>query len=394
MQSIKTSLITLILLTLATTLTACNGTVGAKTLPTPVAVAQATPEPTATPTPTLTPTPTATLTPTPTSTSTNTPTPTVTPTATATPTPISPLSVEWGRKQSYPGSALVIEQKLDPGRNYSRYVASYQSDGLNIFGLLTIPNGETPKTGWPVVIFNHGYIPPAQYRTTERYVPYQDAFAAAGYITFKSDYRGHGSSEGRATGGYGNVDYTVDVLNALASVKRMTEADPNRIGMWGHSMGGSVTLRAMVTTKDVKAGVIWAGVVESYPDLLTRWRVTPNAPTPTAGAVPPGGLRGWGASLTAQYGTFEQNPAFWNSISPNSYLKDLSGPIQLHHGTADTSVPSEFSVTLDKQLKAAGQYDELYVYQGDDHNLATNLYTALARSVAFFDKYVKGANGR
>jgi len=38
------------------------------------------------------------------------------------------------------------------------------------------------------------------------------------------------------------------------SVKRLKEADPNRIGMWGHSMGGSVTLRAMVTVPDVKAG--------------------------------------------------------------------------------------------------------------------------------------------
>ncbi len=392
MQLVKTSLITFVFFALATTLTACNGTAGAKALPTPVVVAQATLVPTATPEPTQTPTPTATLTPTPTATPTASPTPTVTPTATVTPTPISPLSVEWGRQQSYPGSDFVIEKKLDPGRNYSRYVASYKSDGLKIFGLLTIPNGETPKTGWPVVIFNHGYIQPAQYRTTEKYVLYQDAFAAAGYITFKSDYRGHGSSEGRATGGYGNVDYTVDVLNALASVKRMKEADPNRIGMWGHSMGGSVTLRAMVTTRDVKAGVIWAGVVASYPDLLTRWRVTPNAPTPTAAAAPPGGLRGWSAGLVAQYGTFEQNPAFWDSISPNSYLKDLSGPIQLHHGTADTSVPLEFSVTLDKQLKAAGQYDELYIYPGDDHNLATNLMVALQRSVAFFDKYVKNAS--
>jgi dipeptidyl aminopeptidase/acylaminoacyl peptidase len=303
------------------------------------------------------------------------------------------LAIEWLRKQTFSGSDLVIEQKLDAAWNSSRYIASYKSEGLKIFGLLTIPNGEQPKTGWPVVIFNHGYIPPAQYRTTEKYVPYQGAFAAAGYITFKSDYRGHGSSEGRATGGYGNVDYTIDVLNALASVKRMKEADPNRIGLWGHSMGGSVTLRAMVTTKDIKAGVIWAGVVASYPDLLTRWRATPNASTPTGGGAP-GGVRGWGASLIAQYGTFEQNPAFWNSISPNSYLKDLSGPIQLHHGTADTSVPVEFSQTLDKQLKAAGQYDELYIYPGAEHNITAYLEIALQRSVAFFDKYVKMANSK
>ncbi len=292
MRLIKASLLILALLAAALTGASC----GSRSLlafgvsPTPTATE--TPWPTSTPTPTATPTTTPAATATATATPTRTPTPTATATYTPTPTPISTLSVAWMRQQAFPGSDLVIEQKLDPGRNYSRYVASYRSDGLKIYGLLTIPNGEKPTTGWPIIIFNHGYIPPAEYRTTERYVAYQDAFAAAGYITFKSDYRGHGSSEGRAGGGgFGNVDYTVDVLNALASVKRLKEADPNRIGLWGHSMGGSVTLRAMVTTKEIKAGVIWAGVVASATDQLNRSRATSTAsaltatPRPTTTAV-------------------------------------------------------------------------------------------------------------
>jgi dipeptidyl aminopeptidase/acylaminoacyl peptidase len=353
-------------------------------------VARATAAPTNTPPPTATaaPTnaPTATATPTAAPTLPATPTATATPTSTATPTPLSPLAIESMRKQSYPGSELVIEQTLPPGANYNRYVASYRSEGLKINGLLTIPSGQKPPTGWPVIIFNHGYIPPDQYRTTERYVAYQDAFARNGYITFKSDYRGHGSSEGRASGGYGNVDYTVDVLNATASVKRLKDADPNRVGMWGHSMGGSITLRAMVTVPDIKAGVIWAGVVASYPDLFERWRRAPTAP----GGMP-APARGWRNDLAAQYGTPEENPQFYASISPNSFLKEISGPLQLHHGSADTSVPIEFSDTLEKQMQAAGKPVEYFKYAGDDHNLAANLNVALQRSVAFFDKYVKNA---
>jgi len=53
-----------------------------------------------------------------------------------------------------------------------------------------------PATGWPVIIFNHGYIPPTVYRTTERYLAYVDAFARNGYIVFKPDYRAFGSSQG------------------------------------------------------------------------------------------------------------------------------------------------------------------------------------------------------
>ncbi len=63
--------------------------------------------------------------------------------------------------------------------------------------------------------------------------------------------------------------------------------------------------------------------------------------------------------------------------------------MQIHHGTADTSVPVEFSQTLDTQLKTAGQTSELFIYQGDDHNLASNLSLALQRSVEFFDTHLK-----
>lgn len=336
----------------------------------PTATPTATPSPTRTPTATATPTATLTATP--------------SPTPTAPPTPVEPLSVAFMRTQEYPGSDIVIEQTLQPGANYQRYIASYLSEGLKQYALLTVPNGPKPATGWPVIVFNHGYIPPAQYRTTERYAAYVDGFARNGYIVFRPDYRGHGNSEGQATGGYGSPAYTIDVLNAVASMKRYADADPNRIGMWGHSMGGHITLRAMVTTADIKAGVIWAGVVASYPDLMENWRRPVPVSVPT-------GARRWRQELTEKYGTPEQNPGFWASISPSAYLADLSGPLQLHHGTADESVPHEFSANLYRQAQEerVPMPVEYYEYPGDNHNLSGSFSLAMRRSVAFFDKYVK-----
>jgi dipeptidyl aminopeptidase/acylaminoacyl peptidase len=368
-------------------LTGCNGGATPTATPETTAIVQApaTALPTASATPTrLPPTPTP-RPPTPTP----TPTSTATPTSSPTPTP-HPLSIQWLRQQDYPGSEIVIEETLEPGSNYSRYLASYRSEGLKILALLTVPYGEKPENGWPAIIFNHGYIPPQQYRTTERYVAYVDAFARNGYIVFKSDYRGHGSSEGESRGSYGSSDYTVDVLNAVAAVKAYAMADPERIGMWGHSMGGHITLRSMVTDGDIKAGVIWAGVVASYPDLLTGWwrrsGVAEQAqPTPT-----PRWSRRWRGDLVGAYGSPEVNPEFWASISANSFLGELSGPIQLHHGTADESVPVDFSATLYDQMLQAGQTVELYTYEGDNHNISNSFGTAMQRSIAFFDTYVKG----
>ena len=307
---------------------------------------------------------------------------------TQTPSPIPtlhPMNILAQRQTPYPGSPIVIEEELAPGANYNRYIASYRSEGLKIYALLTIPGGEMPPSGWPALVFNHGYIPPDQYRTTDRYVAYVDTLARHGYIVFRIDYRGHDRSEGVAAGAYGNPGYTVDVLNAVGALKSFPQADPQRIGMWGHSMGGYLTLRAMVISPDIKAGVIWAGVVASYPDLLTRWRRdSGQSPTPN----PPGGRR-WRTDWIERYGSPEENPDFWNGISANSYLNDLSGPIQLHHGAADESVPLEFSKTLYQQLLAAGKTAELYTYAGDNHNLSNNFRSAMIRTVEFFDRYLK-----
>ncbi|MBM3122634.1 MAG: alpha/beta fold hydrolase [Chloroflexi bacterium] len=289
------------------------------------------------------------------------------------------------RQRSYPGSEIILDERLDPGPNFERFRASYFSEGLRIYALLTIPFGEPPAGGWPAIVFNHGYIPPDEYRTTERYVAYVNSLAGHGYIVFRPDYRGHDRSEGEARGAYGAPDYVIDVLNAVASLRRFPQADPARVGMWGHSMGGYITLRSMVIDPGVRAGVIWAGVVGSYVDLATRWR-----PTPTPGGTP-APTRGWRFGLAQEFGAPEANPAFWDSISANAYLQDLSGPIQLHHGTSDTSVPLAFSETLFDQIQQVGGEAELFVYPGADHNLSQPFSVAMQRSIEFFDRFLKGS---
>ena len=317
-------------------------------------------------------------------------TPILTPTATATIIPtatptLHPMNILAQRQTPYPGSQIVFEEELEPGANYQRFIVSYLSEGLNIYALLTMPDGEMPPSGWPSIVFNHGYIPPAQYRTTERYVAYVDRLARSGYIVFRSDYRGHGNSEGVATGAYGHPNYTSDVLNAVGAIKQFSYADPDRIGMWGHSMGGYLTLRSMVIDPDIKVGVIWAGVVASYPDMLNRWRIA-SGPTSTPN---PDGPRRWRTAWTEDYGSYEHNPEFWESISANSYLNDLSGPLQLHHGTNDTSVPLEFSEILYQRIQHVGKIGELHIYDGDDHNLSNYFNLAMNRTIEFFDQYLK-----
>jgi uncharacterized protein len=300
----------------------------------------------------------------------------------------NPLSIEAMRRKTYLGSNLAIEETLSPGSNYNQYIASYLSDGLKIYGLLTVPTGQKPIHGWPVIIFNHGYIPPDTYRTTERYVAYVDAFARNGYIVFKSDYRGNGNSEGRPEGAYYSPAYATDVLNAISSLKKYQDANPEKIGMWGHSMGGNITLRDLVVDpKDIKAAVIWGGVVGSYNDLMFNWqRRVSYQPPPRELAL----RNNYRQQLVNTYGTPQTDPSFWNSIDPTFFLSEITAPVQLHTGGNDEEVPVDFSVSLRDKLQKAGKTVEYYNYPGGDHNISSpNFEPAMQRSIAFFDKYLK-----
>lgn len=300
---------------------------------------------------------------------------------------LNSLSIAAERQRQYPGSNITIEEALAPGSNYNQYIVSYLSDGLKINALLTVPAGQKPKDGWPVIVFNHGYIPPEQYTTTGRYVDYVAAFARSGYIVIKPDYRGNGNSQGKPDGAYYSSGYTTDVLNALASIKRYKDANPNKIGMWGHSMGGNITLRVLVVdTKDIKVAVIWGGVVGSYSDLMYNWhRAVPFVPSQRElqAREATGGSR---MNFIAKYGTPKQNPAFWNSIDPTYFVSDITAPVQLDVGGADTEVPPAFSQSLYGKLKNAGKTVEFYEYPGSDHNISQGFDLAMQRSIDFFNK--------
>jgi uncharacterized protein len=326
------------------------------------------------------------------------------------------LSIAAMRKKSYPGSDFMIEQTLADGSNYHQYIVSYLSDGFKIYGLLTVPTTEMPKGGFPAIVFNHGYIPPAEYTTTGRYIAYVDSLARAGYVVLKPDYRGHGNSQGPADGAYYSPAYAIDVLNAVSAIKKLGNpsqpslqfsprvresskevrtligsgkndliVNPNKIGMWGHSMGGNITMRDLVVDpKDIKVAVIWSGVVGSYTDLL-NWHDPKYRPSASELAL----RNRYRADIIKQFGTPDKNPEFWNAIDPHSFSKDVLAHVQLHASYDDEEVPESMAESYKNSLEKAGKTVEFYTYNGADHNLSQVYDTAMTRTIAFFDKYLK-----
>ncbi len=291
------------------------------------------------------------------------------------------------RAKAYPGSKLTTESTLPGGPGYSRYVVSYQSDGLKLFGLLTVPTGNRPAGGWPVILLNHGYIPPTEYSTDQSYARIVAPLAEAGYIVFKPDYRGHDNSPGTPHQPYVAPDYVTDSMNALASIEKYKDADPNKIGVWGHSMGGDVTLHELVMTHDVKAAVIMAGAVGSYSDLIDWWkaRVATGVLT-TQNDLETDELI---LQMANVHGTPQMNPGYWNAIDPTTFIPNIGAPVLIQVGSADEVVPPSFSQELTAQMQTAGKSVSFHLYPGADHNLSPDTSVAMAEAVAFFNQYLK-----
>jgi len=290
------------------------------------------------------------------------------------------LTIAALRQIDIEGSDIIIEQALTDGVNYARYIASYISEGNKIYGLLTIPFGSAPKGGFKAVVFNHGYVPPDTYRTTERYVAYVDALAQAGFVVFKIDMRGHGDSEGEPMGSYFSPAYTIDAISALRSLQRMDIIDPQGIGMWGHSMAGNLVLRAMLIEPAIKAGVIWAGAVYSYDD-FEKYAITDTSFVPSEET--PGLKRS--REIFATYGPPNTAEAFWKAVSLTENIEYLQSPLQLHHAIDDDVVNIGYSRDLAAVLKANGKAYEFYEYDSGGHNIsAPSFDLAMQRTIAFF----------
>ncbi len=343
------------------------------------AVAAPTPAPLALPTPTPMPEPTPTTE--------LAPEPTVAP---ADPDPAFPVGAELTiaalLEREIAGSAVTIEQQLENGANYARYIASYISEGNKIYGLLTVPFGDAPAGGHKAIVFIHGYIPPDIYRTTERYVAYVDALARAGFVVFKIDLRGFGDSEGEPAGAYFSPAYSIDAIAALKSLQTLDYVDPAGIGLWGHSMAGNVTLRAMLVEPAIRAGVIWAGAVYSYDD-FTRYAIDDPSYNPATTAAT--ASQRAGRLIRETYGPPDTTVPYWQAVSLTEHLDLLEAPLQLHHAVDDDVVNIGYSADLAAALAAANKVYEFYQYEGGGHNINSPYFDqAMQRTIEFFREHL------
>jgi uncharacterized protein len=299
--------------------------------------------------------------------------------------PFYELTVPYLRSQTYAGALGTLEE-VSTNESYTSYVTNFTSEGLNINGLLTKPVGEMPEGGWPAIVFIHGYIPPNQYATQgPAYSAYVDYLARKGFVVFKIDLRGHGESEGEPGGAYYSSDYVVDALNAYNALQGADFVNAGKIGVWGHSMAGNISMRTLAAKPEIPAAVIWGGAGFTYTD-LAKYRITDASFDPSQSNTNRLRKR---EQIRKLYGDPDQSSFFWQQITPTNYLSDMQGAIQLHHAVDDDVVNVAYSRDLNEVLDSAGIPNEFYEYSSGGHNISgTSFVEAMDRTVAFFKKYL------
>lgn len=364
MRALHRSLVPLILLILLTGCRPDGNPAGAANPPTaspdPVAAAPSPPPASPLPaTPTVVPPSPSPLRPSPsptpvpptaTTAPTATPPPTAPPAPTATPDPFAGLSIPSLRQLTFQQAGRIERVGvLEELPAFTRYRIRYPSDGIAIDGFMNVPRGEGP---FPVVIVNHGYMPPDSYVVTTYTTRYADDLAAAGFIAIHPSFRNHRGSE-RGENPF-RIGYARDVLALIPLAQALPESNGGKVGMWGHSMGGGITLRVLTLTDQVAAAVLYGSMsgdeAKNYEAIMV-WS---------------GGEAGRDGSLPEP----PTNGPLYAAISPINFLDLIVTPIEIHHGVLDDQVPVDWSRELAAGLNAAGVPHTLYEYPGQNHILA------------------------
>lgn len=289
------------------------------------------------------------------------------------------LTIPFLREREYK-SKLGELTKYQERENYTSFVTSYDSDGLKVNGLLTIPKGRGP---FPAIVFIHGYIAPTIYKTTEKYTDYVDYLARNGFVVFKIDLRGHDQSEGEPGGAYYSSDYIIDTLNAYSALQNADFVDKDRVGLWGHSMAGNVIFRSVAVKKDIPAVVIWAGAGYTYSDLADYRLMDGSYRPPSTDSQ----RRRHRELLNDTYGSFDPESWFWKQVPGTNYLDGVLTSLEIHHAIDDSVVSVEYSRNLMNILDGTTIPHNLLEYQSGGHNISGSSFSdAMRATVEFFQK--------
>lgn len=197
--------------------------------------------------------------------------------------------------------------------------------------LVGILQGEGTKG----VIFSHGFT--GNKDEWGRFVRIADELSKVGFLVLRFDFSGNGESEGK----FEEAHYGKQVPDLLSAIDFMKHQGCKSVGLYGHSMGGAVSILAAAKTK-VDAVAVTASVVFPIPERMARY------------------AREWvNKELPPE---FLENVASVNILEAAAKIKS---PLLIIHGDKDTVINMKESKELYAHVNAP---KKLVIIKGADHD--------------------------
>ena len=256
-------------------------------------------------------------------------------------------------------------------------LVTYRSfDGRLISAFVWVPFNLKRDGTAAAVVMPHGG-PTGQ--TTDAFNGRAELLASRGFVVIAPNVRG--------STGYGmefqNANIKdlggADLKDEIAGVdflKATGFIDPKRVGIWGGSYGGYMTLMAIG-----KAPEIWSAAVDEYG--ILNWLSMLQHEDPR--------LQEYEKSLL---GDPEKDRAVYEASSPLKYIRAETAPLLVLQGDNDIRVPREEAEQVVGILKAEGRTVDAVYYPDEGHGFVKREHQQdeLTRSVAWLQKYLQGAH--
>jgi len=257
----------------------------------------------------------------------------------------------------------------------SSQLVTYKSfDGKMISALVWVPFNLKRDGTAPVVVMPHGG-PTGQ--TVDSFSPRAVLLVSRGYVVIAPNVRGstgYGMEFEKANfKDLGGADLK-DEIAGVDFLKATGFIDAKKVGIWGGSYGGFMTLMAIGKNPD-----LWAAAVDEYG--ILDWY--------TMLAHEDARLQEYEKSLL---GDPVADKAVYEASSPLKYIRDEKAPLLVLQGERDIRVPKEEAEQVVDILKKEGRTVDAVYYPEEGHGFIKREHQVdeLTRSVGWFDKYLKG----
>ncbi len=221
-------------------------------------------------------------------------------------------------------------------------------DGTTLHGELLLPPAGSGNTKIPLIVYIYGG--PAAQTVTNSWDGgdlFHQILAQKGFAIFTVDNRGTPNRDRKFQVAIRHQFGAIELKDQLAALDQLftevPQLDRTRVGIWGWSNGGSMTLYSVTHSDAFKAGISVAPVTDwhNYDSIYTeRYMGLPN-----------------------------ENAKAYDDTLPKA-AGNLHGALLLVHGTSDDNVHFQNSVQMIDALIKAGKQFRFMVYPGKTHGIS------------------------